>query len=263
MLLHGLTATRRYVVMGSRLLERSGHRVIAYDARGHGRSAPAPERAPTATSRWPATWGRCSTRSASSARCSRAPRWARTRPCASRWSTPSAWRRWRSSRPPTTRARHAGPATSSRLGRARATGCARAGWRASWRPMTSTRVPAAWRATVEKVLRQRLGRPRAPRGGRGRAGSRAALAPVRALRGAAQRSPCPTRRDRQPRRGRPRPPAGGGRTLRAGDPRRAPAGRGCGPAPRSPLAWQGGQLSTRSLARARRARRRPAPTRHT
>jgi pimeloyl-ACP methyl ester carboxylesterase len=40
-LLHGLTATRRYVVMGSRSLERSGHRVLAYDARGHGRSAPA------------------------------------------------------------------------------------------------------------------------------------------------------------------------------------------------------------------------------
>ena len=41
-LLHGLTATRRYVVMGSKHLERSGHRVIAYDARGHGRSSPAP-----------------------------------------------------------------------------------------------------------------------------------------------------------------------------------------------------------------------------
>ena len=41
-LLHGLTATRRYVVMGSRSLERSGHRVIAYDARGHGESDPAP-----------------------------------------------------------------------------------------------------------------------------------------------------------------------------------------------------------------------------
>jgi pimeloyl-ACP methyl ester carboxylesterase len=40
-LLHGLTATRRYVVMGSRALERSGHRVIAYDARGHGHSSPA------------------------------------------------------------------------------------------------------------------------------------------------------------------------------------------------------------------------------
>src|SRR5829696_5667344 len=35
-LLHGLTATRRYVVMGSRSLQRDGHRVIAYDARGHG-----------------------------------------------------------------------------------------------------------------------------------------------------------------------------------------------------------------------------------
>jgi pimeloyl-ACP methyl ester carboxylesterase len=41
-LLHGLTATRRYVVMGSKMLERGGHRVIAYDARGHGRSGPAP-----------------------------------------------------------------------------------------------------------------------------------------------------------------------------------------------------------------------------
>jgi pimeloyl-ACP methyl ester carboxylesterase len=43
LLLHGLTATRRYVVMGSKLLERSGHRVIQYDARAHGRSSPAPE----------------------------------------------------------------------------------------------------------------------------------------------------------------------------------------------------------------------------
>jgi pimeloyl-ACP methyl ester carboxylesterase len=42
-LAHGLTATRRYVVMGSRALERSGHRVVAYDARGHGASDPAPD----------------------------------------------------------------------------------------------------------------------------------------------------------------------------------------------------------------------------
>jgi len=40
-LAHGLTATRRYVVMGSNALERGGHRVIAYDARGHGTSSPA------------------------------------------------------------------------------------------------------------------------------------------------------------------------------------------------------------------------------
>jgi 3-oxoadipate enol-lactonase len=43
-LLHGLTATRRYVLMGSRALERAGNRVISYDARGHGRSAPASDR---------------------------------------------------------------------------------------------------------------------------------------------------------------------------------------------------------------------------
>jgi pimeloyl-ACP methyl ester carboxylesterase len=42
--LHGLTATRRYVVMGSRWLERNGHRVVLYDARGHGASSPAPRR---------------------------------------------------------------------------------------------------------------------------------------------------------------------------------------------------------------------------
>jgi pimeloyl-ACP methyl ester carboxylesterase len=44
-LLHGLTATRRYVVMGSKALERGGQRVISYDARGHGQSgrAPSPE----------------------------------------------------------------------------------------------------------------------------------------------------------------------------------------------------------------------------
>jgi pimeloyl-ACP methyl ester carboxylesterase len=44
-LLHGLTGTRRYVVMGSRTLERAGHRVISYDARGHGRSTAAAGRA--------------------------------------------------------------------------------------------------------------------------------------------------------------------------------------------------------------------------
>ncbi len=41
-LLHGLTATRRYVVMGSKVLHKAGHRVVAYDARGHGSSEPAP-----------------------------------------------------------------------------------------------------------------------------------------------------------------------------------------------------------------------------
>jgi pimeloyl-ACP methyl ester carboxylesterase len=40
-LLHGLTATRRYVLHGSRALPRRGYRAVAYDARGHGESDPA------------------------------------------------------------------------------------------------------------------------------------------------------------------------------------------------------------------------------
>jgi pimeloyl-ACP methyl ester carboxylesterase len=41
-LCHGLTAARRYVVHGSRLLPRRGFEAISYDARGHGESDPAP-----------------------------------------------------------------------------------------------------------------------------------------------------------------------------------------------------------------------------
>lgn len=39
-LLHGLSATRRNVVQGSRHLIKRGYRLIAYDARGHGSSSP-------------------------------------------------------------------------------------------------------------------------------------------------------------------------------------------------------------------------------
>jgi pimeloyl-ACP methyl ester carboxylesterase len=41
-LCHGITATRRYVLHGSRALARAGHRVVVYDARGHGESGAAP-----------------------------------------------------------------------------------------------------------------------------------------------------------------------------------------------------------------------------
>jgi len=40
-LCHGLSATRRYVVHGSRVLPRRGYRLHTYDARGHGGSEPA------------------------------------------------------------------------------------------------------------------------------------------------------------------------------------------------------------------------------
>jgi pimeloyl-ACP methyl ester carboxylesterase len=39
---HGITAARRYVTHGSRLLERKGLTAVAYDARGHGESDAAP-----------------------------------------------------------------------------------------------------------------------------------------------------------------------------------------------------------------------------
>jgi pimeloyl-ACP methyl ester carboxylesterase len=42
LLLHGLTATRRYVVHGSKALPRAGFRTLSCDARGHGESDPAP-----------------------------------------------------------------------------------------------------------------------------------------------------------------------------------------------------------------------------
>ena len=41
-LCHGITATRRYVLHGSKALPRAGYEVITYDARGHGKSDPAP-----------------------------------------------------------------------------------------------------------------------------------------------------------------------------------------------------------------------------
>src|SRR3712207_6516830 len=43
-LMHGLTATRRYTVMGSSALPRQGYRLTTFDARGHGESSPAPDR---------------------------------------------------------------------------------------------------------------------------------------------------------------------------------------------------------------------------
>jgi len=41
-LCHGITATRRQVLHGSKALPRAGYEVITYDARGHGESDPAP-----------------------------------------------------------------------------------------------------------------------------------------------------------------------------------------------------------------------------
>ena len=88
-------------------------------------------------------------------------------------------------------------------------------------------VPEKWHETIDRVLHQRLVRPRAPRG----AGRRAQAVPrsrpfedwdeLRRHRGAHGRR-------RQPRRGRPRAPVRGRRALRGGDPERPPGQRGRG-----------------------------------
>ena len=122
-LCHGITATRRYVVHGSRALERAGHTVVSYDARGHGESDPAPGgqgygypelvgdleavvdatvgegRSCSPVTRWeriPPSPTRCGTPSASAASSSSARRTrARSRPRRSPTGTVSP-RRWRS-----------------------------------------------------------------------------------------------------------------------------------------------------------------------
>ena len=240
-LLHGLTATHRYVVMGSRALERSGHRVIAYDARGHGALRPGarprrlrlrrPGRRPRRAS---------STSAGSSAQSWPARRWAPTPRCASRSSSPSASRGLVVITPAYDPAELDDPERAGPLGRAGRRACAAAASRASSPPTATRACPRRWRETVVTVLRQRLARPRAPRGRGRRARGRPALAPVR--------------RDRRARGHRRRRPSSSPTATRPTPAIRWPWGR---PTPRaipgarlvveeegrSPIAWQGGQLS--------------------
>ena len=136
-LLHGLTATRRYVVMGSRALERGGHRVVAYDARGHGAlGTPAPD--DYGYEGLPTTCSPCSTTAASSAPSSPGRRWARTRSSASRSTSGTGPRRSSIVTPAYTPEGHAERwSAGTRSRRA----CARAASRASSRPTASRRCP--------------------------------------------------------------------------------------------------------------------------
>jgi pimeloyl-ACP methyl ester carboxylesterase len=155
-LLHGLTATRRYVVMGSRTLERSGHRVIAYDARGHGASTPAPDRlaygyellADDLEAVLDALGIERAVLAGASMGAHTALRLALTRPgrvAALTLITPSF--------DPSL------PRDDDELGRwdALAEGLRADGVEGFVRAYDVDTVPEAWRATVEKVLRQRLG----------------------------------------------------------------------------------------------------------
>ncbi|WP_228430523.1 alpha/beta fold hydrolase [Baekduia soli] len=101
-LLHGLTATHRYVVMGSRALERSGHDVLAYDARGHGASDPAPDPEAYTYADLTADLVDLLDEEGIDRAVLAGPPWGRTRPSGPRWSTPIASPAWCSSRRPTT-----------------------------------------------------------------------------------------------------------------------------------------------------------------
>ena len=153
-LLHGLTATRRYVVMGSRALERSGHRVVAYDARGHGRSGARPGRRRLRLRGCsPPTCSPCSTTAGSSARCWPAPRWARTPSCGSRSTTATAWPGSSLVTPAyTPEGEHADLARWDALSDGLRTGGVE-GFVAAY---GDPGVPEAWRDTVTRVLHQRL-----------------------------------------------------------------------------------------------------------
>ena len=224
-LLHGLTATRRYVVMGSRSLERSGHRVVAYDARGARRAR---ARRPTPT---PTTTTTSSTdlravlddRGIERAVLAGASMGAHTA-AAARARRPRARRRARD--------RHAGvrPRGGPRgragaLGRAVGGPAHAAASTASSRPTASPQVPEQWKDTIDRVLRQRLAAHEHPE------------AVADALRAVPRSRPFEAwdelggdrgadGRRGEPRRGRPRPPLRGRRGLRRADPGRASCVRG-------------------------------------
>ena len=236
-LLHGLTATRRYVVMGSKSLERSGHRVVAYDARGHGESAPAPLpgrlrlRRPRRRPRGGARRARHRARGPRRRVDGRAhdrPRW--------RSRAPRPRRGGRVHHPGVRARTRRGP---RRLGPPRR-GPAQGGIEGFVQAYDLTRIPETWHDTVLRVIRQRLAAARAPRRGRRRPAGRAALPAVRVAR--RPRAHRRARRSSSPAATRPTPVIPSASASAA--PRRSPT-RGCATEEpgKSPLAWQGGQLS--------------------
>ena len=194
--------------MGSRRSSAPGTASIAYDARGHGALA--------TRRRDPDAYGyddlagdlrrACSTTAGSSARCWPAPRWARTRCCASRSSTPSAspalvviTPAYDPERPTTRRAWRAG----TRSPRA----CASGGVEGFVEAYGDPRRARALARDGDHGAAPAPGRPRAPRGGGRRAARRAALAPVRHAATTWRAIDGADGRRGRPRRGRPRAPA--------------------------------------------------------
>ena len=132
------------------------------------------------------------------------------------------------------------PGASSSAGTRSRAGCASGGVDGFVAAYDLARLRAGWRETVERVIRQRMARARAPAGGRRRARGRAALAPVRRRGASLGGDRGPDARRRQPRRRRSRAPARVARRYAEAIPgaRLVVEDEGA-----SPIAWQGGQLS--------------------
>ena len=259
-LLHGLTATRRVVTHGSRVLPRRGFRTLAYDARGHGASDPA---AAAHGYRYPELTAR--PRGAARRRGARAPLRARRtldgRPHADR-----------------PRARRPRPGRGDRRDRAGLDRRAADRGVAAPLGLAGRRARVRWGGGVHRRLRPRprpgvarhdaAGRSRAPaapsppRGGRSCTAAGAALEPVRRPRRAraARRAGAG---DREPRRGGPRASVRGRRGVGRAPPGREPGQRRGGGVParlagRPPLARRS---PTSAPVRARRPASRPSAVR--
>ncbi len=227
LLLHGLSATRRYVTMGSRLLERAGHRVIAYDARGHGDSAPAADRTAyrygELVADAAAVLDATGTARAVLAGVSMGAHTALALALADPERVAGVVAITRGHDPET----FADPARLAHwdaLARGLREGGVRRLSRGLRHPAGAQRAPACARDDGDAPA---AGAPSRPGGCRGRAQRRAALGAVPlACRARSDRGT--GRRRRQPRRARPGASSCVGRRLRGGDPRREPRHRGAG-----------------------------------
>ena len=237
MLLHGLTATRRNVVQGSRLLARERPSPDRLRRPRPRRVRPRRSPPPTSTPTWWPTCGRCSIGSAldrpvligSSMGAATAMAFALERPGArvARWC--------RSRRP--TRARRE-PASSSTGTRWPTRSSAGASRRSSTAPARTT-CPSASGSGARLATRQRIERHRHLGAVADAAARGPPLGGVRRSRGARGARPAGAGR-RQPRRVRPRPPA----RRRQEYARRLPRAQLVVEEPgKAPLAWQGAQLS--------------------
>ena len=149
-LAHGLTATRRYVLHGSRAAASApDHRVISYDARGHGESDPAPDPGAYEYADLVATSRRVLDELGLDARgAGRASRWARPRRSRSRCGHPERVAALVQITPAHLGLPQTRPGRAGALGRARGRAWSATASRASCAPTATRRSSRAFRGLI-------------------------------------------------------------------------------------------------------------------